>query len=51
MAKVGVKNIAKLIRKCIAEGMDSTSEVLNEILEHIASHFPKIKEKSLDFLY
>ena len=51
MAKVGVKNIAKLVRKCIADGMESTSDVLNEILGHIASHFPKIKEKSLDFLY
>ena len=51
MAKVGVKNIAKLVKKCIADGMASISDVLNEILEHIASNFPKIKEKSLDFLY
>ena len=51
MAKVGIKNVIKLIKKCISEQMDHVSNLLNEILDHLISNFEQIRDKTVDYLY
>ena len=51
MTKVGIKNLMKMIKKCISDEMEDTSDVLNAVLDHFVTNFGRIKEKTVDFLF
>lgn len=53
MVKVGIKNLMKLIKKCISESFEQTSRFLDSILDRFLSSFPNIDQTEItaEYLY